>query len=1027
MRHVRPLWVLTALLLAVPLWAQFYWANDGVAVRQGLHLGWNGTAVVSGNEVTAFYYDCRRDGMRDIWGQRFNASGAKVWGNNGLMTAGDISEQRFPMATAYPDGSVLMVWEDYSAGRFRNLLAQRYNANGEPLWTPITGVTVIAEPHDQFNTKIALDTEDRAYIAFTDDRETIGGGEDERLAAYLQILTPDGQLVGPENGIHLVDRWFGHNVPMDLVVVNEAAYVLIESQNGGVMELELQKVTSDGTVAWPDDPAVVAEGDATLSRMAAMPGGLAIAWMDHRNDYMGDVRLLFTDYERNPLPGWPAAGVIVAEGTGTQAPGGLTAAPDSGIVIAWSTDDNELDLADLRLNKYARSGTLVFEAVTFGYANLQISPVELAWDGADLLVAWNEWSQDASETIRTQKLSSTGQKLWGSTGNAILTRAGKQLGADLVKPASGPARLFLLMGRSVNQPESLLTVTLNAQGLPNSAPETLSGGITYDIFDPQVAEIGYERALVLWSDSRGQTERDLYVQILNGQGEGLLEPNGRRITFNAPAISSPPALAADGQGGAFIAWVADSAGETSTLHVQHLDGAGNLLWSQPARVSALHGFQEQIRLVPDGNGGVYAAYSDFSPLFILRAHAVHVNAAGGLDWTPAARDFSGPETSDLLLNSAATDGDQGLFVAVTSGPWTGTDVTLFHLNPDGAPGANWTLAGRTFGETEINDQDPQLIPFGTGVVMTFLRANAGNLSTFSVRGIQVNRDGGTPWGSNPRPLMDDNLQVMRHVLTADGAGGFFVTWEDWRDNARSQVRINRFGADGYSLWDSDGIPVCSEVSDQNAPAVSVDGQGGAWIVWEDNRAHDLYEEIDLYATHLNSEGQPATVNGFTWPANGYPMVDLPTYQQEAKLIPWVNGSALSIWIDRRSSNPGRCCGAGAVGDIFNNIYGQVLSEISLSADSRTQTPVPEGFAITSAYPNPFNPATQITYTLPQEMPVKLSIVNLLGQEVAVLSRGTQAAGVHTVTWEATSVASGIYFARLESAWLTAVKKLVVLK
>jgi hypothetical protein len=173
-------------------------------------------------------------------------------------------------------------------------------------------------------------------------------------------------------------------------------------------------------------------------------------------------------------------------------------------------------------------------------------------------------------------------------------------------------------------------------------------------------------------------------------------------------------------------------------------------------------------------------------------------------------------------------------------------------------------------------------------------------------------------------------------------------------------------------------------------------------------------------------GEQVTANGFTWPADGYPVCDVPTYQRNAMLMPWVGGSALTVWIDLRSSNPGRCCGAGSVGDLFQNIYGQVLSEFSLASDDAPAV-VPQNFGIQSVYPNPFNPETSIEFTLAQNTAVELSIYNVLGQKTATLLSKPLTAGVHEIKWNAQNVPSGIYFAKLETAEKTSVKKMVVMK
>ena len=88
---------------------------------------------------------------------------------------------------------------------------------------------------------------------------------------------------------------------------------------------------------------------------------------------------------------------------------------------------------------------------------------------------------------------------------------------------------------------------------------------------------------------------------------------------------------------------------------------------------------------------------------------------------------------------------------------------------------------------------------------------------------------------------------------------------------------------------------------------------------------------------------------------------------------------------------------------------------------------PQRFELSQNIPNPFNPVTQISYTLPRDGHVKLEIYNLLGQKVATLVDEYQQAGQKTVNWEAKDFASGIYFYKLSSGDFTATKKMVLTK
>lgn len=85
------------------------------------------------------------------------------------------------------------------------------------------------------------------------------------------------------------------------------------------------------------------------------------------------------------------------------------------------------------------------------------------------------------------------------------------------------------------------------------------------------------------------------------------------------------------------------------------------------------------------------------------------------------------------------------------------------------------------------------------------------------------------------------------------------------------------------------------------------------------------------------------------------------------------------------------------------------------------------FALQPAYPNPFNPATQISYDVPATMSVTLYVYDVLGRTVRTLVDGVQDAGRYDVTFDATNLASGIYYYRMEAGTFAETRQMLLVK
>lgn len=99
----------------------------------------------------------------------------------------------------------------------------------------------------------------------------------------------------------------------------------------------------------------------------------------------------------------------------------------------------------------------------------------------------------------------------------------------------------------------------------------------------------------------------------------------------------------------------------------------------------------------------------------------------------------------------------------------------------------------------------------------------------------------------------------------------------------------------------------------------------------------------------------------------------------------------------------------------------------MTSSSEVNSDLPREFSLQQNYPNPFNPTTQITYDLPEQADVRLEVFNIQGQRVATLVNASKNAGTHSVIFDATHLASGVYLYRLQAGSTVLTRKMTLVK
>ncbi len=196
----------------------------------------------------------------------------------------------------------------------------------------------------------------------------------------------------------------------------------------------------------------------------------------------------------------------------------------------------------------------------------------------------------------------------------------------------------------------------------------------------------------------------------------------------------------------------------------------------------------------------------------------------------------------------------------------------------------------------------------------------------------------------------------------------------------------------------------------------------------------MFEELNGY--EVNNDGSSFYFEGFN-----------PDYAFEAKLsLDSIAGTSDDLFI---ALNGMRTPIEPTIHDRDNGAWEGNVVNSPINADNAWQTPevwsytfvgdqdgmgvkqgnavAPEEYSLEDNYPNPFNPSTTIVYHTPEKGQVKLTVYNLLGQQVIQMVNGVQPAGVHRIILDARNLSSGMYIYRLEGKNFVKSKKMVLLK
>ncbi len=272
----------------------------------------------------------------------------------------------------------------------------------------------------------------------------------------------------------------------------------------------------------------------------------------------------------------------------------------------------------------------------------------------------------------------------------------------------------------------------------------------------------------------------------------------------------------------------------------------------------------------------------------------------------------------------------------------------------------------------------------------------------------------------------ENLDTIKdpRVISILGEKGFWLFAAECTDSANTQIVMQNNNI--YNT--ADLVAEWNKSSKVSAPHI-----------WTNQFASVLKDTIaPAFAEPLEFTKGPKTptnlvsiivTNIDTMSAGGDAFAGVHPYDGTQANFEEVDLATLDLSYSTGSASYTKATGGFPLGDLnwFPAKKAEWLAAGSPTGIKKEDLDIPSTYKLSQNYPNPFNPSTVISFSIPNASITKLSVYNILGQEVATLVNKELSAGSYKFEFNANSLTSGIYFYKLQSNNYSQVKKMMLIK
>ncbi|MFX1323061.1 MAG: hypothetical protein ACFFAQ_15605 [Promethearchaeota archaeon] len=416
-----------------------------------------------------------------------------------------------------------------------------------------------------------------------------------------------------------------------------------------------------------------------------------------------------------------------------------------------------------------------------------------------------------------------------------------------------------------NLKEDLYAQRIDANGnllwAPNGTMISILDGTI--VRDIDICSDGFGGAIIVWREYLVGTEYNIYAQKVNADGITQWAPNGTAVCTTT-GNQLRPKVCSDGMGGGIISWDDERNGVDCNIYAQRINATGDIQWiANGTAICTRVGNNRYNQIMRDDEGGAIITWASGD------IYAQKINASGIIQWdangSAICAEASG-QTNPQLCNAGYGD------TIITWEDYRNGDANIYAQKINSNATGLWDPDGIKVDSiiTYADHADPQLCSDGAGgAIIAWIDQPGGGPQYYNIFAQRVNSSGTSHW-TYDRTICDAGREQGGHQICSDGEGGAIIVWYDDRNNNRDAY-AQKIQANGSMKWGLNGRAICNLTSTLFAPQLCSDDLGGAIITWDDDRG----TSVDIYASRVDDI-----------PYSNHPE-DFETYSDGSEIINWI--------------------------------------------------------------------------------------------------------------------------------------------